>query len=72
MIYPQRLKHLNDSMNEKGRWLEAIGEIGAHYLVLLRNDASGVTSHVHAVLQKDYVIVEAPKKKEKRDETDFF
>jgi hypothetical protein len=51
-----KLKHNVESMNEKGRWLESIGETPTHYLVLLRNAASGITSHVHAVLKSEYSV----------------
>ena len=58
--YPVKLVCNADALNEKGRWLEAIGEMGDHYLVMLRNDASGVTSHVHAVLKNQYRPVNVP------------
>jgi hypothetical protein len=73
MIFPVRLQHKNESMNEKGRWLEAIGEIGVHYLVLIRNAEAGVTSHVHAVLKTDYLPWErVAGYQRKTDVEDFF
>lgn len=51
-----RLMHVVENMNEKGRWLEAIGETPNHYLVLLRNAGDGVSSHVHAVPKKDFTV----------------
>lgn len=61
-MFPCRLRHVVDSMNDKTRWLEAIGAIGEHYLVMLRNAGDGISSHVHAVKQCDYVPTVEPMK----------
>jgi hypothetical protein len=67
-----RLKHNVESMNEKGRWLESIGETSTHYLVLLRNAASGVTSHVHAVLKSEYSVDYSSEKPVKKSNAEDF
>jgi hypothetical protein len=64
-MYPCRLEHNVESLNDKSRWLMAIGEGESHYYVMLCNIGSGVSSHMHAVLKTDYHPVTTVEKKAK-------
>ena len=69
MIYPCEVISRHEQRPPKdGRWLEAIAGTEDHYLVLIRNAGSGVTSHLHAVLKSDYNPVLPEKEGESADE----